>query len=58
MKIEKSVHWVVEMDDNSYTRYSPTNWTIRMGESDEPVYACVELEKLFQEHYEKITQGS
>jgi hypothetical protein len=59
MKIEsitkREVHFV-ETDDSVssfYTRYSSDMWTVGMAESDEPVYNCEEIEKLFQEH--KVT---
>lgn len=54
MKIEEitkaEIHFVTtdEEDYYEYTRYSATNWTVRMGESDEPVYDCKELESMFQ----------
>jgi len=38
----------------SYTRYSSDNWYVRMGESDEPVYDCEEIEALFQEYIKTI----
>ena len=47
---EIKVH-IVETDEkefNTYTRYNPANWTVRMGESDEQVYDCKELEAAFQ----------
>lgn len=42
----------VSTDDGEccqYTRYSPTCWFVTMGESEEPVYDCEELEMDFQE---------
>ena len=54
MKIEEitkaEIHFVTtdEEDYSEYTRYSATNWTVRRGESDEPVYDCKELESMFQ----------
>lgn len=45
----KPIHAIlVETADGTYTRYSPQNWTERMGESDETVYDCTELEAAFQ----------
>lgn len=38
----------VETQDNTYTRYSSMCWTIVMGESEEPVYNCDELEEAYQ----------
>lgn len=54
MKIKEirkaEVHFIEtdEEDYYRYTRYSATNWTVIMGESDEPVYDCEELEAMFQ----------
>lgn len=54
MKIEKvesmTVHFVKtdEKDYREYKRYSPESWTVAMGESDEQVYDCAELEAAFQ----------
>ena len=39
----------VEAEDKYYSRYSPTCWYVVMGESDEPLYDCSKIEKLFQE---------
>lgn len=50
-KITKSEVYFVETDQkeyNNYTRYSPDNWTVRIGESDEPTSMDEELEPLFQ----------
>jgi len=48
-----TVHYLEtdEEDWNFYTRYSADNWSVRMGESDEPVYdneTIAELEAAFQ----------
>lgn len=47
---EVTCHSVItdEKDYREYTRYGPESWTVRMGESDEQVYECAELEKAFQ----------
>jgi hypothetical protein len=48
----RSIVFYVETDENElnrYTRHSSENWTVTMGESDETVYDCEEMEKLFQE---------
>ena len=37
-----------------YTRYGAYCWYVRMGESDEPVYDCDEIEKLFQEYQRNL----
>lgn len=43
----------VETKDNTYTRYSSMCWTIVMGESEEPVYDCNELEEAYQKYISK-----
>ena len=53
IKAEKIECHVVETESgefNHYTRYGPHSWTIRMGESDEPVFGPEdeELEAAFQ----------
>jgi hypothetical protein len=45
-----------EYDFNQYTRYGPYSWFVTMGESDEPVYDCVEIEALFQEYLKSDNQ--
>lgn len=55
-EVTKAVVFFVETDEkeqNYYTRYSSDNWTVRMGESDEPLYDCEEIERLFQEWLSK-----
>ena len=50
-KITKHEVYFVETDEKEYnhhTGYSPDNWTVRMGESDEPTSMDGELEPLFQ----------
>lgn len=42
---------IVETDSKDFpthTRYGPNSWTVSMGESDEQVYECAELESAFQ----------
>ena len=49
--IEKSEIYYVTTDDedyNEYIRYSSSSWMVRIGESEEPIYDCDELEKAFQ----------
>ena len=51
-EVTKTVCFLVETDEeypNEYTRYSADNWTVRMGESDEPLYNCEEIETLYKE---------
>jgi hypothetical protein len=31
-----------------YTRYSADSWTVTMGDSEEQVYACEDLEEAYQ----------
>lgn len=40
----------VDTVENSYSRYSEHYWTETIGESEEPVYFCEDLEKAFQEY--------
>ena len=44
-----TVHVVITDSDvfRDHTRWGPESWTVRMGESDEQVYDCEELEKEF-----------
>lgn len=49
--VEKTVHYV-ETDGehyNSYIRHSKNNWTMQIGESDETIFNCEELEMLYLE---------
>ena len=51
-EVTKIVCFLIETDDEDnymYTRYGADNWTARMGESDEPLYSCEEIETLYQE---------
>ncbi len=50
-EVTKIVCFLIETDEeypNEYTRYSADNWTVRMGESDETLYNCEEIETLYQ----------
>ena len=50
MKITgKSTVEHIESDDNDYERTGCGTWTIRMGESMEPVYDAADLEREYQE---------
>ena len=52
---EITIH-IIETDDAErfhYTRYGPDCWFITMGNSEEIVVDCNELERLFQEHQAK-----
>lgn len=58
IKVSKITAHVVDTDEaefSHYTRYSATSWFVTMGESDEPVYDCEELEKAFQKF---LTNGA
>ena len=51
-EVTKVICFFIETDDEDnymYNRYGVNNWTVRMGESDEPLYNCDEIEKLYQE---------
>lgn len=54
MKIEKIIkvemHTVITDEEhyNEYTRYSATDWILRMNGYDEPLYKYDRLEKKFQ----------
>lgn len=56
MKILKvtPIHGFIVITDQdeqfNYTRYGADNWYVTMGESDEPVYDCKEIEAMFQEY--------
>ena len=50
-KITKVVSFIVETNEqqyNIYTRHGADVWYLRMGESDEPVYNCEEIETAYQ----------
>jgi hypothetical protein len=56
IRIKKSIVFYVETDEEEqyeYTRHSSENWTVTMGESEEPFYNSLELEGLFQEWISK-----
>lgn len=56
--VEEATVFFVQTDEpypNQYTRYDPYNWTVSIGESDEPVYDCQELEDLFQQYLKSNT---
>ena len=38
----------VETDEGDYTRYASDVWYQTMGESEEPLYCCEDLEGLYQ----------
>lgn len=47
--MKREIYQVITDEEyNQYTRYSDNCWTVTIGESDEPVYDCEELEMEFQ----------
>ena len=55
-EVTKSTVFYVKTGGNEprqYTRYSSDNWSVLMGESEEPVYECQELEEEFQRYIAK-----
>ena len=49
-KVQKITVFLVTTENRTYSRYSADTWYESMGESDDPVYNCENLEKLFQEY--------
>lgn len=59
--IEKSEIYYVTTDEedyNEYIRYSASSWMVRIGESEEPMYDCDELEEEFQKMQMGQTEGN
>lgn len=55
-EIDKSEIYYVTTDEkeyNEYIRYSSNNWMVKIGESEEPLYDCEELEAEFQRAMEE-----
>ena len=51
--IEKIESFIIKTDEDDYYqyhRYGSDSWFVTMGESEEPVHYCEEIEKLFQEY--------
>ena len=63
IEVNKSIVHFIETDEenfNVYTRYSSDNWTVRMGECDEPIFDQIRtsnLEILFQDFLRKKRKG-
>ena len=60
ISIETAKIWHIETTEdefNKYTRHSAGCWTVTMGESEEMVYDCEELEAKFQEWMLKHHKG-
>ena len=52
--------FIVETDEDelfNYIRYGADCWYVKMGESDEPVYDCKEIEARFQEYIKTESIG-
>jgi len=47
-KLTKNEIYYMETDEGRFTRHSADSWTETMGESEEQVYYCEELESAFQ----------
>lgn len=59
-EVTKIICFLIETDDeyrNEYTRYSEDNWTVRIGESDEPLHNCEEIESLYQDWLAKTEKS-
>lgn len=58
MKIDsirrREIFVIITDEGEYYERHGNSDWSIRMGESLEPVYDCTELEGLFQEYMSKF----
>lgn len=52
-EIREFTSHTVKTQDNIYTRHSSMCWTVVMGESEEPVYDCDELEEAYQKYISK-----
>lgn len=44
--ISKTTIFFIQTEEHYYTRYSNEDWTMRMGESDEPIYDNKLIEQL------------
>jgi len=53
LEVEQVTCFSVETEEEQYIRYGPYCWYVIIGESEEPVYDCEELERLFQEFVNK-----
>jgi len=48
IEVTRFAGYSVDTDGSIYTRYGPKSWCVIMGESEEPLYNCSEMEELFQ----------
>ncbi len=53
MKITKQTIHYVDLDGQLYIRYDAKNWSMRISESEEPVYDCEDLEKEYQKNIDQ-----
>ena len=56
LEVKEVTSFYVETDEDEYSqyiRYGHDCWMVRMGESDEPIYMCEEIEALYQEYINK-----
>jgi len=49
-RVTKITCHFVTTDEETYTRYSENSWSVVMGESEEQVYDCADIEKEYQEY--------
>jgi len=59
-QITEAIIHFIETDESCYsfyTRYDKDNWTIRIEESENAVYNCIELEKQFQKMLKEQEEG-
>jgi hypothetical protein len=60
LKVTPISGFIVETNEDeqfSYTRHGADCWYVKMGESDEPVYDCKEIEAKFQEYIKSENIG-
>ena len=60
-EITEITSFYVETDEdlyNFYTRHSADCWFLRMGETDEPIFACEDIEEMFQQYLSKSKSKS
>jgi len=53
IRTRKIKGYQVDTNENQYIRYGSDCWFITIGDSDEPLYNCKEIERLFQEYMAK-----
>jgi len=50
LNIKETKYTYIETDEDDYYRYGPNYWMIQIGESQEPVYFCEDLEAEYQNY--------